>query len=381
MHRQRYVYLLGVGFVLSGVSLAAAPAKAPARPKAKAPAARPAPNTVKGQAQLQGLNGRFGTVYSLQDGFNFAILSARYSVDPFAAFTTLAPGTDEKLLILDVAIKNARPADNWWGTDDLFTAVDEKGELYPHKAIALQSVGTALFSPTLRPGQGLGQAEMKDPVQVVFSVRGDRRIAKIMVNQGRADRKDEKVLRYFVAGATKAEAGEDGDPRNQVAPLPESVRDPADASGAVALNEGKGAVGAYHPSGHFGLRLDGFAYSKEALLDGNPPEEGRRYAAATVTAKCLLDKVDSGAAGSLTMDDVRGLDGPLFEITDADGEQHKPVGFRMAKRDEEPACEFKKGREYAFRVVFALPEGAVAKKLILAASESRKWAVDVPAAK
>src|SRR3954469_3326725 len=98
-------------------ALAGAAAAAPA-PK---PAAAPAP--VKGQGQLAGGNGQFGTVMSLDNGFNFEILSARYTLEPFLGSETLKARTDEKLLILEIAIKNAKKDDNWFNPEGAFTLV------------------------------------------------------------------------------------------------------------------------------------------------------------------------------------------------------------------------------------------------------------------
>jgi hypothetical protein len=341
-----------------------------------APAKQPPRNTVRGQGQLVGQNGQFGVVYSLQQGFNFAILSARFDVVPFPALNgAITAKTGEKLLIMDLAIKNAQPQDSYFATDDLFTAVDTTGTLYQSGPVSLASKGNTVTDLTLRPGQGLGQPELKDPLRVAFAIPATARIVKIMVNQGRVGRNDEKVIRYYVAGATKAEAGEAGDPKNVIAPLPQTVRDPADPSGAVALDEGKGTLGTYFPSGGFALRLDSFAFSTEALVEGNAPEEGQRYAVATLTAKSLIED-------PLTMFEVTGGgDDPLYELTDADGERARPKSFRKAKRDEEPEREFKKGDEYSFRVVFSLPNNAAAKKLVLGVGYGRKWAYDVSGVK
>jgi hypothetical protein len=359
MYKQRYIYyLLGLLFLFAGTSAFGAPAK----------------NEVKGQGQLEGFKCQFKTVYSLQHGFNFAILSGCYTIEPFISYDTPTAGTNEKLVVLDIAIKNAKPEDNWFPTDDLFTLVDDKGQLYPYKSFALVSKGYDAPDLNLRPGQGLGQPEQKDPLRFAFVVPAKARIVKIMVNHGRVGKQNEKALRYYVAGATKAEAGEDGDPMNVIASLPEVVKDPSDHSGAVALDEGKGAPGVYLPSGCFYLRLDGFAYSTEPLLDGNPPEEGKRFAVATVTVKNIANK-------PVSMFEALGGDAPLYEISDSDGETEKPTAFRKATRDESPECEFKQGSEYKFRILFTLPKEAVAKKLVLGTIDARKWVFDVSTVK
>jgi len=328
---------------------------------------------VKGQGQLAGGNGQFGAIYSLQNGFNFTILSARYTLEPFIAYETLMAGADQKLLILDIAVKNARKEDNWLNIEGMFTLVDDKGQLYPGGNLALQSRGSTDASLTLRPGQGAGQPELKDPLRVGFAIPANARIVKIMLNRPRLG-KQEEVVRYFIAGASQAEAGEAGDPHNSIAPLPEEARDPTDPSGAVALEEGKGTPGAYLASGYFDIRLDGFAYSSEPLLGGNAPDEGKKYAVATVTVKNLTNT-------NLSMFDVTGGDQPLYEISDSDGEREKPAGYRKAKRDEDPEHEFKHGDEYTFRVIFTLPKDTTAKKLVLGAGRAHKWAFDVSGAK
>ncbi|MBV9469247.1 MAG: hypothetical protein JOZ57_08365, partial [Abitibacteriaceae bacterium] len=130
----------------------------------KPPAPKPpAVNQVKGQQQLAGASVQFGTVYSLKNGFNFAVLAARYTLEPFVAYAPLTAKTDMKLLVLDFAIKNANPDDNFFNPEDMLTLVDDKGQLYTGGSMALSSKKADTASVTLRPGQGLGQPELKDP--------------------------------------------------------------------------------------------------------------------------------------------------------------------------------------------------------------------------
>jgi len=354
-------------------SLAAAAASA--APPAKKPAAKPAPpNTVKGQGQIAGSAGRFGTVYSLKNGFNFEVISAKYSIEPYNAYNQLVAGTDEKLFILEFAIKNATKMDQFFSTDGLFTAVDQGGQLYPDSSLHLKSKGAADPAITLRPGQGAGQPALNDTLRVAWIVPAKSRIVKVMVNNGRLGTSEE-AIRYFLAGATKAEAGEAGDPKNVVAPLPEEVRDPADPSGASALPEGKGKAGVFVPSRQFHLRLDGFTYTGDALMGEGTPAEGKRFAVATITAKSMVN-------GDTSIFDVIGGDTPLYEITDSQGEQHKPVAYYKAMRNEDADKAFKLGDEYQLRVIFEVPKDAAARKLILgAAGGGRKWAYDVSSIK
>jgi hypothetical protein len=351
---------LPVCLTLLAVTTAAAFA-APPKPK-------PKPNTVKGQGQLAGADGRFGTVYSLQNGFNLEILAAHYTMEPWIAPDPLAPHADQKLLIMDLAIKNATPRDNEWGTEHVFRYVDAQGQLYTDSNFALASTGMGSINLRLRPGQGLGQPALHDPFRTAILLPAKARIVKIMLNQGRLTAKEEKTFRYFVAGATKAEAGEEGDPKNVIAPLPENVRDPADPSGATALDAGKGTPGMPVPSGFFELRFDGFTYSADAIT-GHAPAKGKRFAVATMHAKCVA-KVGRSEFYGLEADNVE-------RITDADGERYQPVAFLKASSPEEPKRIFEKGDEYTYRIVYELPANAQAKSMLLATREGRIWTYDV----
>ena len=329
-------------------------------------------NQVKGQGQMAGADGSFGTLYTLDNGFNFEILSARYTVEPFNGYEMDGVRTDDKMLVLDIALKNANETDMYFDTEGLFTLVDEKNQNYSRYALALESLGSTSANMSLKPGQGLGQPGLKDPLRVAFVVPGKARLTKIIVNHGRKGR-TESVIRYYIAGTTKAEAGADGDPKNVIAPLPDGVRDPADASGAVALAQGKGVMNTPLPSGAFALTLTSFAVTSDPILSGAAPDDGKQYAVASVTAKSLL-------AGYSTFD-VEGGNSPLYELTDADGERYAPVGFRKAVADEEPEHDFKRGDDYKFRVVFAVPKAAVLKKLVLGTRDARVWAFNVTGVK
>ena len=50
---------------------------------------------------------------------------------------------DKKLLVLEIAIKNAKNEENWFNPEGAFTLVDEKGQLYPGGTFALLSRGSA----------------------------------------------------------------------------------------------------------------------------------------------------------------------------------------------------------------------------------------------
>jgi hypothetical protein len=360
--KQWVCVLFMIGVAVSTVCAAIGQTKKKPAPQKPTPK-----NESKGQGQLAGGNGQFGVVYTLSDKLNFAILSAKYTLEPFNAYALTYPATDEKLLVLDLAVKNASTSDYFLNTDSFFTLVDAQGGLIPGGALALKSKGVAEASFNLRPGQGLGQPELKDPLQIAFKVPAKSRIVKIMLNKARLG-KQEEVLRYFVAGATKAEAGEVGDPRNTIVPLNETVRDPKDPSGAIPLAEGKGVAGVFVPSGPYAIRLDRFTFSTDKFRD-NDPEEGKKFAIATVTVKNLSDR-------DQTFFDLSGGDTPLHQIIDSSGDRTKPYAYAKAKIDDDAGHEFNPGDEYSFRIVFAMPKAETVKRLILGAGNYRQWAYD-----
>ncbi len=297
-----------------------------AAPPKKSPTKPPVKNQTKGQGQIVGANGQFGTIYTLKNNINFQILSAKYTVDSYMAYTPIMPKAEEKLMVLNVAIKNVAATDNFVELN-FFTLVDDKGTLYEGSSAGLESKGKQAADLNLRPGQGLGQPDLKDPLRVAFAVPASARIVKVMVNQGRLGR-NEETIRYYVAGATKAEAGEAGDPKNVISPLPDTVRDTSHPSGALAIKEGKAKKGEYYPTGPAQLRLDKFETSAKAKFDGNTPEENKEFAIATITAKSSWDV-------EFNIFELVG-DESNYELTTEEGDLIKAAGYRKAKSDAPP---------------------------------------------
>lgn len=225
---------------------------------------------------------------------------------------------------------------------------------------------------TLRPGQGLGQPALNDPLQEAFQIDGKSRIVKITVNQGRLGSGD-SVIRYYIAGATAAEAGVAGNPSNAIAPLPEGARDPSEFSGATALDIGHLALNTYEPSGPFDLKLTEFEYSATATCNNSPPPDGKKYAIATVTARFNMQE------RSISMFHVEGGNDNQWQVETTDGDRIKPQGFLKATKDESADHQFEQGDEYAFRVFFLLDKDATAKDIVIAATAGTKWEYAVPA--
>lgn len=353
----------------AGAALAAPPKKASA---AKKPPVK-AQDTSRGVQQMQGGDGVFGTVYTLNNDFNFEILSARYSVEPFNSYSSIVPAKDEKLLLLTVAIKNAASQDEGYNPEaNTFTAVDTADQDYQgwDYRLASQSVSDS-FYPNLKPGQGLGQNPAADELTVAILVPAKAKIQKIILNRGRKAVTDEKVVRYFIAGAAS------GNPKNVIQPLPASIRDPQDTSGAVCADPGRAALGVYVPSGAFAYRLDSVEAPADAVLSGDKAEDGKKFVVATISLKNIAAK-DQGIFEAFT-------DSPSPVLLDTDGEKYVydgGAGPRKAKRDEKADDRtFKPGEEYTVRCFFVLPKDATPKTLILGRTDRHQYAVDLSAAK
>lgn len=327
-----------------------------------------AQNDVKGQEALKGVAGEFGTTYTLSNSFNFNLISASYSLEPANAYEIAQCDPATKLLVLTVALKNASSQDNFASPGDWFTLVDDKQQQYTGGSVWLESKGRAENSFTLRPSQGIGQLDLKDSLRIAFKVPGNAKIDKIMVNMGRLNHPDEQAIRYSLVAPPDNDGAK---VKNYISPLPSESRDPNGPWGAILLNEGKGKVGVAFPSGLFSIRLDSLeAAADGTLFNGNPPDDGKKYWIGIFTVKSLVDT-------DLSMFDVYGGDFPTYQLTDADGEQYKAIGFRKKSSDEESTRTFKKGDEYSFRVFFVLPKDVKPKHLSYGTGNSTKWGVDL----
>jgi len=342
------------------------------------------PTAIKGHGQLVGGIGRFGEIYTLRSGFNFSILGARYSVEPLGTYSYTSPRADEKLLIINCAVKNANKSDDWFGSGGGFiTAVDSKGGLYESSdgSFSLKSAGPKT-KIELRPGQGMGQPALNDPLCMAIVVPGEARIVKIIVNQPRLNITEE-VFRYYIAGATKAEAGEDGDPKNPVAPLPEPLRDPSDPTGATALSEGRGVLGTATcdwASGDLRFRVNSLTYSTEDC-NSRSPEDGKQWAVANVTISFPHPSGKAADYKEVTKYYWVGTGAGFAELLDADGDKYPALdyGTRKQTRDEPLAdgSSLTPGGEYTYRIFFPVPKDVKLKKLTLGVSNGRKWAFAV----
>ena len=336
----------------------------------------PAKNITQAQGQLQGGDGVFKSVYTMNSGFNFTILSARYTIEPFNAYYPEIAGPDQKLLVLTVAIKNANPEEEGVATVG-FTAVDDHGNNYSGNHYRLASLGVMPFAPSCKPGQGYGQDPSKDELTAVIVLPAKAKITKLLTDDGRKFVPGEKVIRYFIAGAAKKDPdGADGNPKNVITGFPDSLRDPADPSGATPLEEAKATPGVFMTSGCFGVRLDGITTSTTEKINEDGPEDGKVFVIATMTIKNIYGV--EVPVSDLAWDEKVPL------LTDSDGEKYRAVGgSRKVKGSEgtDGATKLQPGETYTLRFFFQLPKAAQPKMLTFGQVGGHHYTLDVSALK
>jgi hypothetical protein len=329
----------------------------------------------RSQGQLQGGDGVFGSVYTLNSGWNFTILKARYTVDPYLSYEGAFPEPDSKLLILSLAVKNSDPSDKFFGGPE-FQAFDEEGHDYPGVDYRLSSLGSKQNSFSLKPGQGMGQTPDKDELTIAFKVPGKARISKIILKDGRKFVKDEKVVRYFIANvATKDRDGDVGNLKNAVAPLADFMRDPADKLGAVALVTPPTKLGTAVPTGYYAVSIDSVSLSSTEKCKDQLPADGKQYAIVTMTVKNNWSKemglFDLGSDGTTVLKDA---DGEKYAVIDGSDK-------RKAKRDEAVVSDLvlQPGESYTFRHFFEVPKDVKLKSVTFGQGNSRKYMIDLTA--
>lgn len=324
-------------------------------------------NDVKGQNQLSGTMGQFGATYSLKNKFNIALLDARYTVQPVEGDIETFADKDGKILVLDLAVKNADSTDKFFDPGRWISAIDDKGQVYQPEDYVLTSQGDQGLNVTLKPGQGIGQPALKDPLYCDFKLPAQARITKIIVNQGRLNTSEE-VIRFLISppptDPTKSPV------KNYISALPDGIRDAADAYGALAVDEGKAEIGKFYPSGGFNLQIVDVSSPAGAVFAGRPPDDGKRFVVATVLGHWLMTK-----PGGIF--DLEGGDGASYQLLDTDGEKYTAIGFKKLRSDDDPDRTFQKGDEYSMRAFFMVPKDAKLRHLSFGVRLGRVWGFDL----
>lgn len=308
---------------------------------------------VQGTAQLAGGEGVLGKTYSLgkaDNAMNFTLRSAEYSVARVTVGTNVyAPKADEKLLILRYTVQNPQKSEMnlAWSTFKI-TAVDAQDVNHVFDNYVAREGANDRLETRLKPAQ-------KIDAYLAFAVPAQGVIPKLIVERGDGS----PVLRYDLRGKVKA--------------LPAPFADPADKSGATALEEAPAQIGQAYPLKTFDLKLESVAYSTEPM-EKRPPAEGKRFLVATFAIKNATAKT----AGEATY----GYSNFTFELRDADGDRVKFDDYLLKpSRDERAEGRLKPGEEARFRVFFELPADLAGKTLYAKESDSRTLVYDVSSAK
>lgn len=345
----------GVLFTAPTVQAQTGGKKPPVKPKTTA--TKPAKATgpiVLGTTQLPGDFGKLGTTYTIgkSSPINFTLKSADYSVVPVTiGNNSWVPKADEKVLVLHYTVHNPLPTEQrYYWADILFTAVDARDTNHNFiQAVAREGEQQPL-TVTLKPAQKLD-------VMAAIIVPAEGVVPKLIVER----EKGAPVVRY--------------DLRGKVTPLPATVADAADTTGATARKEVLAQAGTFYATGLLDMRLDETAYVTTPILN-REPGAGKRFLTATFTIKNR-----TASAQRYVWSDF------LPDLRDADGEK---VAFTQAilkaTRDESTYGDLAPGEEARIRFFFPLPADVAGKTLRMAegkqisATAARVFAFDLSTA-
>jgi hypothetical protein len=314
-----------------------------------APTPAPKPSTPAGGApgtvQLPGDNGTLGTVYSLRKDspLYFILKSAEFTTSQVRIGDRIyVPKADEKLLVLHFSVQNPQKTEQYVRFDSLqFTAVDimnvnregvwNWGDAQSRNPVAI----------SLKPAQ-------KIDAYTVIPVPAKGTVPKLMVLPGE---NNGPILRY--------------DLRGKITGLPAPIADPAEPTGATALETVPGTIGAAYPYASFDITVEGFSYSTTPLPD-DELEEGERYLFITV-----LMKNKAGADVFMRFDTVDPL------VTDADGAELRYKDMLLTTANRPFSQSVKKDQEIRVRLCINVPAGSTPATLALKEGESRTYEFEI----
>jgi hypothetical protein len=304
---------------------------------------------VQGTAQLAGGEGVIGKTYTVgkgDDALNFTLKSVDYSVSRATVGTTVyVPKADEKLIVLHYTVQNPQNREVPFSYYSFkFTAVDARDTNHVFDNYIGREGSTDNLDMRLKPAQ-------KIDAYAAWVVPASGVTPKLIVERGTGN----PVLRYDLRGKTTK--------------LAAPFADPADASGASALEEVPAEIGKFYPAQKFDIKLDSVAYSTNKILN-KTPAANQRFLVATFTVKNATGKTAGEAPFSYSSFGI--------ELRDADGDREKFEDYLVkASRDENHDGRLKPGEETRFRVFFSLPQDLDGKTLYIREGTSRTFAFDV----
>lgn len=313
------IILPALTFALATTALAANP-----------PVKQPAKPVVLGTKQLDGQNARIGETFTVgkQQPVNITLQGAAFSTSRvMLGRQMVVPKANEKLLVLRFTAHNPSKTDSsLYGLR--FTAVDARDVNHVSESAFVRAGTAEEFRASLKPAQ-------KVELVSVIRVPAAGVVPKLIAQRG-----DGPVVRY--------------DLRGQARPVPAPFADPRDASGATALVDAPGKLGAVYAFGQYDMKLEEVSFSKEPMLGREAPT-GKRYVMATVTMKNA--GADAASPSHYSFDS---------ELLDVDGE---PVPFWVLAKGSRPEeainRSVKPGEEYRVRLVYIAPDNVSLRSLVL----------------
>lgn len=300
-----------------------------------------------GTPQLPGENGELGVVYKLRQGspIYFRLNSAEYSVEQLhVGKALLVPQAAEKLLVLHFSIQNPQQTEVTFRFDSLrFTAVDAMNVNHEARGMVGDEQTKGDLSIHLKPAQ-----RIEGYVGIVVPAQGV--VPKLIVMPPTEN--DGPVLRY--------------DLRDKVAPLPAPIADPADPTGATALQTVPARIGDTYALRNFDLTVEKCEVATTALEAGVPLGGGGFFVATIV---CKND-----TANDLPLR----FDTFVSTLADGDGLQLK-LGRNLLAATSSTAFNQRvtAGTEARVRVYFTIPQDIKPKTLSLREATSRTYQFDV----
>lgn len=332
-------------FIIAVLLVAAVLLCIPAFSATKKKVTKPTTNKARlGTTQLDGNNAQIGTTYTLGkiNPINITLNKVEYTLEPvFFGNDPIWPKKDEKIMVLHYTLHNPNRSDFGLAWNNIeINAVDSSDKNWRfHTNVAIEATHECA-NMALKPAQ-------KTKVYACIVVPAKSEIPKVILQSS-----DRLVLRY--------------DLRGKALPLPTPIADPADPSGATALQEVPAKIGEWYPCLGLHEKIDSIAFSTDPV-NGEGPKKGCRYLVVKGTAKNNTFSNDRFVWSTFKP-----------KVIDSDGANLEQKGEALyASRDENLNAEIGPGKELHFRYVFNAPEGASLKNLEFSQSGSHIFLYDL----
>jgi hypothetical protein len=328
---------------LAAFAVVTVPALSATKPKPKAKPSTTNKATL-GTTQLAGENAKLGVTYTLgkANPINITLDKVEYTLEPVLfGKVPIWPKKNEKIMLVHYTLHNPNHRDFGlaWSTLDI-NAVDSNDKNWRYvQDLAVETTHDKAYM-SLKPAQ-------KTRVYTCILVPAEGQIPKLMFQSS-----DKLVLRY--------------DLRGKATPLPATIADPSDTSGATCLEKITATMGEYYPMMGLHCKVESAAFST-SVISGRAPKKGWRYLVVTGTAKNNMP-----AGCRFVWSTFRP------EVTDVDGgEVHWTGEALFAGRDDKINADMDPNQEMHFRYVFEIQQNVQPKSLSMSQGGSHEYIYDL----